>query len=151
MASRKLETPVNLYISCEDLRDADLTSKSDPRVTVMHHERHSDTWREVGRTEVVKNSLNPSFATPIKVTYSFEEVQKLKFRVDDVDPDLLRDTVLGLAETTLGSLVGNQTTKLPLKEAPLSKGFITIVAEQGSETGEMVTFNFRATNLDKKV
>ena len=29
--------------------------------------------------------------------------------------------------------------------------YVQIVAEQGSETGEMATFNFHAKNLDKKV
>ena len=52
----------------------------------------------------MKNTLNPSFATPIKITYSFEEVQKLEFRVYDVDTVTQIDTLLGSAETTLGSV-----------------------------------------------
>lgn len=54
----------------------------------------------------MKNNLDPSFATPIKVTYCFEEVQKLEFRVYDIDEDstysLADDQFLGSMETTLG-------------------------------------------------
>lgn len=63
-------------------------------------------FEQVGRTERVENNLDPSFATPIKVTYLFEEVQKLEFRVYDIDDysthSLSDDDFLGSAETTLG-------------------------------------------------
>ena len=62
----------------------------------------------MGRTERVENSLDPSFATPIKMSYCFEEVQKLQFRVYDIDVgatySLSDDDFLGSVETTLGSV-----------------------------------------------
>lgn len=41
--------------------------------------------RELGRTEVICNNLNPSFVKTIPMVYKFEEVQTLVFRVYDVD------------------------------------------------------------------
>ena len=40
---------------------------------------------QFARTEHVKNNLNPNFKTPIHITYQFEAVQRLKFKVHDVD------------------------------------------------------------------
>ena len=58
------------------------------------------------------NSLDPSFATPIKVTYRFEEVQKVDFRVYDIDDysthTLSDDDFLGSVETTLGLVNDNK-------------------------------------------
>ena len=52
------------------------------------------------------NTLDPLFATSVGLTYRFEEVQKLDFRVYDIDEytthSLDDDDFLGSAETTLG-------------------------------------------------
>ena len=39
----------------------------------------------MGRTERLANSLNPQFSTPIIIDYFFEELQKLKFVIHDID------------------------------------------------------------------
>lgn len=59
------------------------------------------------RTERIKNSLNPTFTKGIVVDYHFEEVQKVKFGVYDIDnstKDLRDDDFLGGAECTLGQV-----------------------------------------------
>ncbi|XP_062500941.1 copine-4-like [Corticium candelabrum] len=156
MATGKLSSQVVLYISCQGLLNADLTSKSDPLVSLLHDDRRDVTrqWSEVGRTERVENSLDPSFATPIKMSYCFEEVQKLQFRVYDIDVgatySLSDDDFLGSVETTLGSLVGNHTTQLPLKRKGKDAGTIKIIVEEGSGSSEVATFSFRARHLDNK-
>jgi hypothetical protein len=35
-------------------------------------------WIEYGRTEVVKDTLNPQFAVPVDMCYYFEENQPIK-------------------------------------------------------------------------
>lgn len=41
----------------------------------------SQNFTEVGRTEVIKNNLNPEFSHKFVVDYRFEESQKLKFEL----------------------------------------------------------------------
>ena len=56
---------------------------------------------------MIKNTLNPEFAKVIMMDYRFEEVQKLKFSVFDIDnetADLGDDDFLGSLECTLGEV-----------------------------------------------
>ena len=60
-----------------------------------------------GRTEMVLNNLNPKFAKTFVIDYYFEEVQKLKFAVFDIDNAthaLEDDDFLGEIECTLGNV-----------------------------------------------
>ena len=57
---------------------------------------------QVGRTETVKNCLDPQFAKSIEVDYFFEEVQQLKFSINDVD-GAGKDS-LGFLSCTLGEV-----------------------------------------------
>lgn len=63
---------------------------------------------QVGRTEVVRSSLNPVFSKVFTVDYYFEEVQRLRFEVYDTHgPDGLacdEDDFLGGMECTLGQV-----------------------------------------------
>lgn len=59
----------------------------------------------MGRTENVKNCLDPKFSRCFEVDYLFEEVQKIRVAVYDIDnttPQLEDDDFLGQVETTLG-------------------------------------------------
>lgn len=75
-----------------------MTSKSDPQVWVFIHDSRTSQWngtptilsfelisKELGKTEMIKDNLNPKFATSVVVDYYFEEVQQLRFTVVDVD------------------------------------------------------------------
>ena len=73
---------VELRLSCKELHDADVFSKSDPMVVLYMN--HSGQWAEFGRTEVIWDNLNPEFATKFMVDYRFEVQQKLKFEVYDI-------------------------------------------------------------------
>ena len=42
-------------------------------------------WHEVGRTEIIMDNLSPTFVTSFTVEYHFEERQKLRVDVYDVD------------------------------------------------------------------
>lgn len=69
---------VELSISCRNLSNTDIITKSDPYCIVWVQEpRWQDVFVEVARTEVIKNSLNPQFVKKVILTYSFESVQKL--------------------------------------------------------------------------
>jgi hypothetical protein len=67
---------------CRGLANKDTFSKSDPCCVVQ--EKASDgRWREIGRTEVIDNNLNPTFKKKIEMTYYFEKKQELKFIIYD--------------------------------------------------------------------
>jgi hypothetical protein len=70
----------------------------------------SQTWQEYGRTEIIKNNLNPEFATKFLIDYRFEELQKLKFKIYDIDGAstvLDNHDFLGEVECSLGQIVSS--------------------------------------------
>ena len=79
----ELVAKVELHVSCGNLRDRDILSKSDPMVVMFQQMRDGDEiqWMEMDRTEVIKDNLNPSFVKSFIIKYHFEQHQKLKFEV----------------------------------------------------------------------
>ncbi|KAK3200459.1 hypothetical protein Dsin_023874 [Dipteronia sinensis] len=67
-----------------ELRDRDIISKSDP-MAVVYAKKREGTLEEIGRTEVIMNSLNPAWIVKVSIAYQFEIVQPLVFHVYDVD------------------------------------------------------------------
>lgn len=147
-----LVTKVQLSIACKNLRDLDLLSKSDPQVVVSIFA--ANQWTQVGKTEQIKDNLNPTFAKAVMVDYHFEELQKLKFSVydiDDVRENLSKADFLGEMECTLGQLVSSQTYSKALQSSKAKNaGTITITAEEMVTNHDVIDFTFRASKLDKK-
>ncbi|XP_039028744.1 protein BONZAI 3-like [Hibiscus syriacus] len=79
-----LFTQVELSMSASNLRDLDITSKSDT-MAVVYVKKMDGMLEELGRTEVILNNLNPVWIRKINVAYQFEIVQNLVFHVYDVD------------------------------------------------------------------
>uniref|UniRef100_A0A4X1UE88 Copine 3 n=2 Tax=Sus scrofa TaxID=9823 RepID=A0A4X1UE88_PIG len=125
-------TKVELNISCDNLLDKDVGSKSDP-LCVLFLNTSGQQWYEVERTERIKNCLNPKFSKTFIIDYYFEVVQKLKFGIYDIDNktiELSDDDFLGEFECTLGQIVSSKklTRPLVLKNGrPAGKGSITPV------------------------
>jgi len=146
---------IELTVSCRSLKDKDILSKSDP-CCVLFIDNNGE-WVEFDRTEMIKNNLNPSFAHPFIVEYFFEQGQRLKFALYDVDnvkAEKLSDgDFLGFLECTLGEIVANSpfTKPLLLKGTKLAgKGTITIRAHEVSRLVETLTLQFAALKLEKK-
>lgn len=62
----------------------------------------------MGRTEQIKNNHNPKFVTPFTVDYFFEEIQKVKIEVYDLDNatrKLTDDDFLGKVECNLAQVI----------------------------------------------
>ncbi|CAL8293246.1 unnamed protein product [Lota lota] len=146
-------TKVELTISCENLLDMDVFSKSDP-LCALYIESGTG-WYEFGRTEMVLNCLNPRFSKKFKIDYFFEMLQRLKFCVYDIDNDtydLEDDDFLGELECTLGQIVSCRRITRPLllkDRRPAGKGTITICAEE-IEDNRVAHFEVSARKLDKK-
>ncbi|XP_010013865.1 PREDICTED: copine-3 [Nestor notabilis] len=147
-------TKVELTISCTNLLDKDVGSKSDP-LCVLLQNTSGQQWYEVDRTERVKNSLNPKFAKKFLIDYYFELVQKLKFGIYDIDNktfDLSDDDFLGEFECTLGQIVSSRTLTKPLvlkNGRPAGRGSITITAEEVKDN-RVVVLEVEARKLDNK-
>ncbi|XP_033829980.1 copine-1 isoform X1 [Periophthalmus magnuspinnatus] len=144
---------VELSISCSNLLDKDVGSKSDPLCVLL--QKNQETWTEVGRTEKLMNSSSPSFSTRLRVQFHFESVQNLKFCIYDIDnktSDLKDDDFLGGAELTLGQIVSSKSVTRPLqlkKDKPAGKGSITVTAEEVKDN-RALQLELEAKNLDKK-
>ncbi|CAM9251606.1 unnamed protein product, partial [Discosporangium mesarthrocarpum] len=113
----KLSSKLQLSISCSDLTNMDMFGKSDPFVVIkLRSPPDVREWVEIGRTEVITNSLNPRFVTLIPLVYGFEEVQMITFEVYDADTGynttdthglvLSRQDFQGSASCAVAQLVG---------------------------------------------
>ena len=80
-----LSVPVKLYVSGRNLKNMDMFSKSDPLCVVFEKAQDRDEWFEIGRTEFIKDTLNPNFEKAIDVDFFFEKSQQLKFEFIDDD------------------------------------------------------------------
>uniref|UniRef100_A0A8W4FCT7 Copine 3 n=1 Tax=Sus scrofa TaxID=9823 RepID=A0A8W4FCT7_PIG len=143
-------TKVELNISCDNLLDKDVGSKSDP-LCVLFLNTSGQQWYEVERTERIKNCLNPKFSKTFIIDYYFEVVQKLKFGIYDIDNktiELSDDDFLGEFECTLGQIVSSKklTRPLVLKNGrPAGKGSITVTTRYSS-----LPIEFECINEKKK-
>uniref|UniRef100_A0A8D2ZJ73 Copine-3 n=1 Tax=Scophthalmus maximus TaxID=52904 RepID=A0A8D2ZJ73_SCOMX len=149
-----LAAKVELTISCENLLDMDVFSKSDP-LCALYINTSGSQWYEYGRTEMILNCLNPKFAKKFVIDYYFEMVQKMKFCVYDIDNntyDLGDDDFLGELECTLGQIVSSKqiTRSLLLKDKrPAGRGTITICAEEITDN-RVAEFEVAGRRMDKK-
>ena len=75
---------VQLSLSCHNLRDRDITSRSDP-VCILYTQVIGGRWVEFGRTEQVRDSNDPVWLHKFVLEYRFQERQMLKFRIVDID------------------------------------------------------------------
>lgn len=112
-------------------------------------------WQEYGRTETIKNSKNPDFTTKINILYRFEELQKLRFEVYDVDSsssNLADHDFIGWVEVTLGNLVSQHTIqrKIEYHNPSLNRGTLIVTAEELALNKEEVELQLVAHKLDKK-
>jgi len=154
-------TQIELSVSCSGVRDLDLTSKSDPCCVLYLKEGSSAQFHEVGRTEVIKNNLNPEWTTKFQVNYKFEERQVLKFDVYDWDEktrSVQEQDFLGRCECSVGEVVSGTNRKF---QRPLSgersgdggsggRGTLCVSAEEMSVCREVLTVSLCARKVDKK-
>ncbi len=152
-ASNDLPTStVELSVRCENLADKDLLSKSDP-ICVMFIQGPTKKWHELGRTEMIKDNLNPSWEKRFVVDYNFETRQLVKFEVYDWDMDSQRlsdHDFLGRCETTMGAIVSSSHFVCVLKDSTKSGSKLFINAEELQSSKEALKLHLKAEKLDKK-
>jgi len=151
-------TFLDLHISCKELKNCDIGSKSDPFAVVYMRNSTMEEWKEVGRTEVIKNNLNPNFVTAVRVQYFFQIAQLVRFAIYDEDKgsDKLKDAdALGSAETPLAAILscpsGTFCQQLQyLQNLKVKAGTISVVAQEVRDSNYQVNFLMAGRNLDKK-
>jgi len=144
---------VILNFTCKGLRDRDVLSKSDPQIILYTSQKGRANYVIGGRTERVKNNLNPVFGTGIELPYIFEKQTFCKVVVIDDDGDGISNNAdnLGEAEFTIGQAVSKKTTDLELVHRRWGpKGRVIISATHCTNTKELLTLAFEGAGLDKK-
>ncbi|XP_039043573.1 protein BONZAI 3 [Hibiscus syriacus] len=161
-----LFTQVELSMSASNLRDRDITSKSDP-MAVVYVKKMDGMLEELGRTEVILNNLNPVWIQKINVAYQFEIVQHLVFHLYDVDTSyhnipvkalkLNEQDFLGEATCVLSEILTKRNRSLTLnlhgKNGPGGSrnfGTLTLYAEETFLSRMVVETKLRCSQLDNK-
>ena len=130
-----MQQKIEISISCRSLKDTDVFSKSDPQVIFKMKNASNGKWFELGRTEVIKNNLNPNFKKIFSVDYMFEQKQECQFDVIDVDGSGSFDH-LGQCSTTLGAIIGSRNNTLildlvnPKSNQKIKKSKIILLADK---------------------
>ena len=183
LGNNNLSSRVELFVSCQGLVDLDSGSLSDPFCVVEEFQqpvvvrgyggaaaaptRNQARWVEIGRSEVVVNSLNPVFVTRFKMQYHFEESQKLRIKVYDADDgkikpdkmDLSRQDFCGQTkEMYLADVINSGTparsTKIYQLEGQTkkgrAKGTCTVRVEEMKNQNGYISMKIRAEKLSNK-
>ena len=149
--------PVKLFIQGRNLKDLDMFSKSDPVCIVFEKAQDHDEWFEIGRTEYIKDNLNPDFQKCIDVDFCFEKQQQLKFEFIDDDGGDSDDPyydIIGSAIINLSQIMSSrgQTVSKPLLASSSSKqrGMVIVRAESVKESNNQVCFQLVTSKLIAK-
>ena len=67
---------VDISVTCQNLKDLDYFSKSDPCVFLFEYV-NGRSWSRVGRTEVIDNNLNPKVSA-----FLYNSSNRCNLRVD---------------------------------------------------------------------
>lgn len=163
MSSTLPPTRLELIISCNDLPHLHThLGATNPQIWVYLKDRNTGNQEiMVGTTEVlIKDTHHPTFAQSIIINYYFEEEQKIRFVAKHVHyhhPDNKED--IGELDCKVSDIVSSkgQTYTRPIKLSPESlkrqhghKPSFTIKAHETNASSSTITFQFSATNLDKK-
>lgn len=103
-ADSGLSNKIRISISCRNLADMDVFSKSDPEVHVFLRDSRARNYTLIGKTEMILNNLNPDFTKTFVIDYFFEKEQFIKFEVYDVDGPTSSDFI-GSCETTVSRIM----------------------------------------------
>jgi hypothetical protein len=168
--SSKVTAPVikvDLVVTCNHLPKKDLLSQADafcvlwqvpngytPTISDgMPSKLPGRQEEELGRTEVARACVNPTFRHRFRLEYSFHEEQTFVLRVYDEDlryaTDLKEHDYLGGCLFTLGQLMGARGCTLA-KRLGREKAFMVVTGEEILETREVLEFRFSCQDLVKE-
>lgn len=150
-AAAACTSQIEMTLSCRNLTNMDVMSKSDPFCIVKMKESWQNDFFEVDRTEAIDDNLSPEWVKKLILNYNFETIQKVRFEVWDKDPSGI--DFIGEYETTMAEIVsysGRQFVSKLKDKRSNPAGHIVIVTEEVSGCKEIIQMTFRATNLQKQ-
>lgn len=142
---------IEMILSCENLLNLDVMSKSDPFCIVHMKESWQNNFFEIGRTEQIDDNLSPEWVKKFILNYNFETIQKIRFEIWDKDPS--GNDFLGEFETTLAEIVsynGRQFRGKLKNQRSNNAGHVVIVTEEVSSCKEIIQMTFQAIGLQKQ-
>ncbi|XP_062501087.1 copine-9-like [Corticium candelabrum] len=145
---------VELSVRCTDLVNLDRFSKSDPMCVLFS--KRQGVWIEDGRTEVIRDNLNPKFVKTFVLPYHFEEEQPVRVAVYDIDSssrDLKQHDFIGQAEFSVANVIvaGKEFVMNLIKPGDSKlRGKVHVIAEEVEESKTNIEFIIRGSHLDKK-
>ncbi|PIA39449.1 hypothetical protein AQUCO_02600119v1 [Aquilegia coerulea] len=133
-------------------------------MAIGYVKKYNGTLEEIGRTEVVMNSLNPVWIGKFMIAYHFETIQPLLFRVYDIDTKyhklpvkslkLEEQEYLGEASCFLSEIVTKHNKSLTLNlqridghGVTIDRGSISVHAEEAISSRQAFEMIFRCTQL----
>jgi len=144
-------------MSCRDVIDLDVFSKSDVFIVVYVKDKASEPWAEKMRTGTIWDNLNPDFTEQVVMDYHFELVQEIKFEAYDRDSDSqnLRDhDFIGSVSTTLSKIMGSRgatfSAELVKPGSTGKRGRLIVRGEEINTCKDIAHFSLSAKNLDRK-
>ena len=153
MNSSQCTAQIEMTLSCRNLINMDLLSKSDPFCVVYTKDPWQDRFFELGRTETIQDCLSPEWVKKFVLDYNFETVQRIRFEVWDLDPN--GKDFLGMHETTLAEIVSQSSQQYirPLADQKLDHlrnlGEIIVLTEELSNCKLSVAMKFGVEQLPR--
>jgi hypothetical protein len=145
---------LEIHVSARNLAKRDIGSPSDAMCVFFIYDR--GTWTEFSRTEVCWNNPDPKWVATFKAAYIFEQEQRVRFVVADVDSDrasLKAHDIIGNAETSIQLLVADRGREVSLNlvddRHSTPRGVLLINLEQQQSSGTFVEGQVSAQNLKK--
>lgn len=83
LSGSDITSRLELTFEAKSLRNKDYFSKSDPFL-VCSIKSGTNEWKELMRTEIIANNLNPKWVNAAYLSYNFNEVQDILIEVYDV-------------------------------------------------------------------
>eukprot|EP01129_Flabellula_baltica_P008785 TRINITY_DN351_c0_g2_i1.p1 TRINITY_DN351_c0_g2~~TRINITY_DN351_c0_g2_i1.p1 ORF type:complete len:554 (+),score=123.69 TRINITY_DN351_c0_g2_i1:32-1663(+) len=148
-------TTIELGFECSELANLDTFSKTDCQIWIFMKTGNNPDFLFIGKTEIIKDNLNPSFTTKIPVNYFFEEVQMMKFVVVDIDhpiETLDGQDFVGEVVIKLSDIVGSRAQRATRKIMKGSKcnGYLNVFSEEVGSAGMNVRMKISGHHLDNK-
>ena len=110
----------------------------------------NNQWVNTGRTETLKDNLNPNFKKSFIVDYIFEFKQECKFEIHDDDGHNSSELV-GEAYSTIGAIVGAKNnifiTEIKSQKGNKSTGTLVVISEATQECKEFIFMQWEGKKL----
>eukprot|EP01038_Epipyxis_sp_PR26KG_P006850 gene6850-9379_t len=150
---------VDVFLSANSLSNMETFSTTDAFAVLFQVDHNNNELKLIKTTDVVKNSLNPEWATAVTLEYVFESVQEYIIRVfhhqaGNSTSDLLHNTLIGECSFLMSSLMTtrSQIIKQPLisKTSNAEVGEFLVRGELHTNTNHVFVANFYGSQLTNK-